>query len=261
MLMATDYLRPVGRGVTSPQLFRADDGMVYVVKLRNNRLGPKILANELLAACFGQLLGLCFPPSCVIQLDEQVLNQSRHLLKARVGTGLHFACKYLNDACYLSPSNLIKAVNKEEMAGVILFDHLFHNPDRTLNRRNLLLRKEPEGPRIYAIDNSHLFQRGAWTKKTLEDLAGKVKINRYRCYGILLRHFLTPDCFDGYLAKLRQISDRTVAKIIEGIPLEWLPQASDRQALEEYSIFRCHKAAHIAAHLSALIPTKNRVTI
>ncbi|HWQ62155.1 MAG TPA: HipA family kinase, partial [Negativicutes bacterium] len=67
MLTALEHLGATARGVTSPQLFRADDGRVYVVKLQNNRLGPKVLANELIAARLGVALGLCFPPGGVIK--------------------------------------------------------------------------------------------------------------------------------------------------------------------------------------------------
>ena len=258
MLVAVKYLRPVGLGVTSPQLFRASDGQIYVVKLQNNRLGPKVLANELLGARFGELLGLCFPPSSIIELDEQVLNSSRRLKMAGVGPGLHFASQCLSDVRYLSPDNLSKAVNRKEMAGVMLFDHLFHNLDRTLNRRNLLLRREADGYRIYAIDNSHLFRRGRWTQESLAKLGPEIKINRYRCYGTLLKHFFQPDWFDEYVTKINKLSDQYLHQLIAEIPWEWLPHAGDRQALERFLITRRDMTTEIAGCLAAQIPNKKR---
>jgi len=258
MLMALNYLGPVGRGVTSPQLFRATDGKVYVVKLQNNRLGPKVLANELLGARFGEFLGLCFPPGDVIKIDEQVLRNSRRSLPASVKPGRHFACQYLSNTRYLSPFNLYKAINREEMAGVMLFDHLFHNFDRTLNWRNLLLRREARSYRIYAIDNSHLFRRGRWTQESLAKLAPKIKINRIRTYGTLLKRCLRPEFFDSYLAKIQQLSDASLQAMVEEIPAEWLPHASDREALHQFLITRRDMAGDIVTCLCALIPDKHR---
>jgi hypothetical protein len=258
MLVALNYLGSVGRGVTRPQLFRATDGKVYVVKLQNNRLGPKVLANELLGARFGQILGLCFPPGDVIKIDEQVLKNSRRPLPAKIRPGRHFACQFLSNTRYLGPFNLRKADNKEEMAGVILFDHLFHNFDRTLNWRNLLLRREAKGYRIYAIDNSHLFRRGRWTKESLQKLAPQIKINRFRTYGTLLKRCLRPELFDSYLAKIRQLSDGFLQSLVEEIPSEWLPHAGDREALQQFLITRRDMAGDIVTCLCALIPDKHR---
>jgi len=254
MLVALNYLGPVGRGVTRPQLFRADDGKVYVVKLQNNKLGPKVLANELLGTRIGEFLGLCFPPGDVIKLDERVLKGSRRPENA----GRHFACQFLSDTKYLNPQNLFKAKNKSEMAGVMLFDHLFHNLDRTLNRRNLLLRRETGGYHIYAVDNSHLFRRGAWTQELLENLAPKITINRYRSYGTLLQRWLKPAYFDGYLEKIGHLDDDCLGKMVAEIPQEWLPQDSDRQALRQFVGIRRDMAAEIATCLCALIPDKHR---
>lgn len=256
MLVALDYLGPVGRGVTSPQLFRASDGKIYVVKLQNNRLGPKILANELLGARLGEILGLCFPPGDVIKIDEQLVKKNRRLSAAGVRPGRHFGCRYLSGTRYLCSHNLFKAVNQSEMAGVMLFDHLFHNLDRTLNRRNLLLRREAGGYRIYAIDNSHLFRRGVWTRELLEKLAPQIKINHYRTYGTLLKHCLQPDYFNSYLTKIQQLSDCGLKEMVAGIPEEWLPQTSDRQILEQFLITRRDMAEEIVTCLSALIPAK-----
>lgn len=258
MLIGLNYLGPVGRGVTTPQLFRATDGKVYVVKLQKNRLGPKVLANEFLGARLGEILGLCFPPGDVIRLDEQVLKSSRRPLPSSIVPGKHFACQYLSNTRYLNSFNLRKAGNKEEMAGVILFDHLFHNADRTLNWRNLLLRREEGGYKIYAIDNSHLFRRGRWTKASLEKMAPQIKINKFRIYGTLLKRVMRPEYFAGYLAKLQQLSDSDLQTLVDEIPSEWLPYSGDRQALHQFLITRRDMAGDIVTCLCSLIPDKYR---
>jgi hypothetical protein len=256
MLTALAHLGAAARGVTSPQLFRADDGRVYVVKLQNNRLGPKVLANELIAARLGEALGLCFPPSGVIKLEERVLERSRRLAAAGVAPGRHFACRFLSGTEYLCRHNVARAVNRPDMAGVMLLDHLAHNVDRTLNRRNLLLRREERGWRIYAIDNSHFFRRACWTEATLARLAPRIKVNRHGVYGTLLRHYLQPADFAPYLATVQGWSDEFLAGVVAGVPGEWLPHDAERQAAVRFLQARRDLAVEVVTCLTALIPAR-----
>lgn len=251
MLKATDYLGPVGIGATSPQLMRADDKRTYIVKLQNNRLGPKVLANEWLAVKFGELLDLCFPPSGTICLDADFIKKNSFLMLNRVKPGLHFACQYLNHTGYIDRHYLSKAVNKEQLAGVMLFDHLFHNLDRTWNRRNLLIRREPDGYKIYAIDNSHLFKRGIWSTTLLEKLAKEIEVNCRRSYGLLLKHYFTKQHFACYIQRIQQLTDEQLGALIAGIPQEWLPDEKERRSLLAYLIARRDMVDAIAERLYA----------
>lgn len=258
MLTAQEHLGATARGVTSPQLFRADDGRVYVVKLQNNRLGPKVLANEFIAARLGEDLGLCFPPGGVIKLGETVRKRSGRL--ARVAPGRHFASRYLSGAEYLRPHNIGRAVNRAEMAGVMLLDHLGHNLDRTLNRRNLLLRREADGWRIYAIDNSHFFRRALWTEETLARLAPRIRVNGHGAFGTLLRHYLEPADFAPYLSRVQGWSDDFLAGVVAGVPAEWLPHAAEREAVVGFLRARRDLAAEIVTCLTAMIPAGQHAT-
>lgn len=179
---------------------------------------------------------------------------------AGVKPGRHFACEYLSKTRYLNYRGILRAVNKPQMAGVMLFDNLLHNYDRTLNRRNLLLRREGDGYHIYAIDNSHLFRRGLWNEQWLEKLAPQVKINRYRSYGTLLAHCLRPEYFNEYVSRILQISDDDIEAIVTHIPCEWLPHEQERQALKSFLATRRDMAVEIATCICALIPNKNRRT-
>lgn len=234
MLTAVTYLGSVGLGVTSPQLFKANDGLVYVVKLKNNRLGLKVLVNELLACRFASLMDLCFPPGGTIEITEELLAKTRKLRAARVEPGLHFASRYISGSRYVVRANLHRAANKSQMAGVMLFDHMFHNLDRTWNRRNLIMCRNEDKAEIYAIDNSHLFKKGRWTVAWLAKLEPKIIMNYRRAYGWLLKHYLTADDFKGYIEKVQVITDATIEVIVSEIPLEWLPDEKERQALIHY---------------------------
>ncbi|MDR3589394.1 MAG: hypothetical protein P4N41_07000 [Negativicutes bacterium] len=254
MLVALKYLGRVRSGVTAPQLFRGDDRKVYVVKLQNNILGPKVLVSELLAARLGELIGLCFPPAGVIEISAELIESDRHLREMGVTPGRHFASRYLNRSRYVTRSSLKKAVNTAEMAGVVLFDHMFHNSDRTTNGKNLLLRPEEGGLKLYAIDNSHLFKSGRWTLESLKKLGGVIRPYYRFAYGRLLKDHLMPEDFLPYIEKITQISDSQIAAIVAEIPGEWLPDEDEREELVRFACRRRDMAPDIWQELCDYIP-------
>jgi hypothetical protein len=236
-------------------LFRANDRKIYVVKLQNNILGAKVLVSELLAAKLGEIIGLCFPPGGIIEISADLIENSDHLQAMGVGPGRHFASRFLNRAEYVSRGNLKKAVNAAETAGVVLFDHMFHNSDRTTNGKNLLLRREGEGYKLYAIDNSHMFRSGRWTLESLQKLGGLIKPYYRYAYGRLLKDHLAPDDFLPYMEKVAQISDQQIRDIIRVIPEEWLPDEVEREELGRFVCRRRDMAEAIWQELCNYIPT------
>lgn len=260
MLTALEYLGSVGIGVTSPQLFRANDDKIYVVKLQNNIMGTKVLVNEYVACWFGLHMDLCFPPGDFIEIDEQVLAKKRRLKVARVSRGPHFASQYIHNNRYVGRQDLQNAVNKKAMAGVMLFDHMFHNVDRTKNRKNLLVTRIDSADVLYAIDNSHLFVRGRWNTQSLEKLADRINVNGLRAYGWLLKHYLVPEDFAPYVAKVRGIGQDELTQLVQKIPQQWLPKDQERAALLGYMITRCNRIDEIVGKLCESIPDIHRNT-
>ncbi len=260
VLTAVEYLGSVGVGVTVPRVFRADDGNIYVVKLQNNPMGTKVLVNEYVACWFGERMELCFPPSDLIQIEEQVLKKHKSLRTTGLRPKIHFASQYIPSNKYVVKTNLSKASNKSAMAGVMLFDHMFHNIDRTKNRKNLLVRSQESAYVLYAIDNSHLFVRGRWNTKMLEKLAEKIVVNRRRAYGWLLTYFFTSGDFSPYAARVREIKKEDLAQLVESIPQEWLPKIEERDALLSYMLRRCEMVDQIVLRLCQSIPDVNRRT-
>lgn len=254
MLIAVRYMGKVGAGVTAPQLFRADDGNVYVVKLQNNRLGQKVLVNELLASKLGEIMELCFPPSGIIEINEQTMGKSPRLQGLGVSLGQHFASRYINRTEYVAKNSLNQVTNVSDMAGVILFDHLFHNADRTNNGKNLLLRPEDSGYRIFAIDNSHLFRSGRWTIELLKALSTRLKSYCRFTYSALLKDYLMPQDFLPYMTKVAMLSDEQVDNLVAEIPGEWLAEAAERQALASYIKIRRDMVETIWKNLCKYIP-------
>jgi hypothetical protein len=238
VLISMKHFGNVGVGVTSPQLFRANDRKFYVVKLQNNQLGSKVLVSEFLAAKFGEYMGLCFPKSNIIEITEQTIQQSPQLMASGVLPGQHFASQFLNHTEYVVAHNLCQANNITEMAGVILFDYMFHNADRTNNKKNLLLRRENSGYKIYAIDNSHLFRSSRWTIPHLNNVSKIIKPYYRYSYGLLLRNWLSALDFIPYVEQIRNMRQEYIDNLVKEIPEEWLPDDAERQALKEYITLR-----------------------
>ncbi|VBB06935.1 Hypothetical protein LUCI_2177 [Lucifera butyrica] len=258
MLIALKYLGKVGIGVTLPQFFRADDGKTYVVKMNYNKINSKVLANEFLATKFAEFMDLrCFPPYDMIEINEQLLQENKQLIELGVIAGHHFAYQFLDHTSYVSRHNLDKIVNTTEMAGVILFDHILQNSDRNSNKKNLLLRPEDAGYRIYAIDNSHLFGSGRWTLDSLTNLSTKIKIFSRFTYGRFLRNYLSPQDFIPYLEKVKVLSNETIDTFVREIPTEWLPNTEERKVLANHLKTRRDLVDKIYEKLCNHIPKKH----
>lgn len=254
MLIAIKHLGSVGVGVTDPQFFRANDEQLYVVKLQDNRLGTKVLINEFVGAQLGKLMNLSFPTSDIIEINEQLLQENHCLIRPTPNLKRHFASRYLTHTEYVGKHNLSQGINTAEMAGVMLFDHMFHNADRANNRRNLLLRQEATGYKLYAIDNSHLFRSGKWTVASLAHLNNKIKPYYRYTFGMLLKDFLSPQDFIPYLEKVTTITPKDIASIVEAIPFEWLADPLEKQALIQQIKIGCDKAVEIHHTLCKYIP-------
>jgi hypothetical protein len=257
MLIAVEHLGEVGVGITTPHFFRANDDNIYIVKLQNNRLGPKVLVSEFLAAKIGKIMGLCFPPSSIIMIPQEFLEKNQQPAIAGASAGLHFASRYLKNTEYLDKNNLSRASNIKELAGIMLFDHMLHNLDRSGNKKNLLLCREEEEFKIYAIDNSHLFKTGRWTVKTLEKLANNKKIYYRRNFGLLLKDCLTADDFLPYLENLKKLTDSAITDIINDLPVEWLADETERQALTQHIKIRRDAVTQLWEKLCNHIPRKH----
>lgn len=225
MVIVERDLGAIGVGVTSPRLMLGKDGHRYVVKLMANKVGPKALANEWLGWRLARRVGLCVPRGEMVCIPPTLVRKSRYLRRVCADEGVHFGSRYLAGCEYVGRRVMRCSVNKDEVVGTMLFDHLLYNDDRTLNRKNFLARWEGRGYRIYAIDHSHLLGSGRWTEESILRRSESHEINQRRAFGWLLRHYLTWEKLAPYAARINSITDDEVADIIAEIPPAWLTDA------------------------------------
>lgn len=262
MLLAKEYLGEVGVGATSPLFFRADDDRIYIVKLLTNPLGGKVLASEQIAASFGRILGLPFPASEIFSISDDWLRIHPIYSHSAITAGYHFASCYLPDVSYATSAALPHITNRNELAGIILFDHLLHNGDRAQNRRNILLHTDAmNATTLYGIDHSHLFHSGRWTIDSLARWEYRIATYTQNLYGILLDDWLSASDFRPYADAIAHISDDTLKGIIRSIPRQWLPDIEERTALFRFLRIRRDLVYRICERIYQYIPTARGGTL
>lgn len=255
MLFAQEYLGEVGVGATSPLFFRADDNNIYIVKMMQNPLGGKVLASELIAVFFGQILDLSFPFGDIFCITEDWLAQYPEYRDSMITAGYHFASRYLPNTCYATSDHLASVCNLSSIAGMILFDHLLHNADRAHNRKNMLFYTDEEGRSyLYGIDHSHLFHSGRWSIDSLSTWSYRIRTYSQNLYGILLEKYLHAHDFYPYIARLSDIRDDTFRAVIAHIPSIWLPDKKEREALYRFFKIRQDLVERIYQHICRSIP-------
>jgi hypothetical protein len=90
-VQAVRYVAPLREGGSLPDLIEADDGALYVVKMRGAGQGPLALVAEVITGEIARTLGLRVPDLVLMQFDPLFGRQERDteirdLLRASVGT-------------------------------------------------------------------------------------------------------------------------------------------------------------------------------
>ena len=259
MIIIKRDLGAVGVGVTSPRLMVGEDGHRYVVKLTRNKVGPKVLASEWLGFRLAKRIGLCVPHGEMVCIPSVLVKRSKYLRKMRADEGVHFGSRYLTGCEYVGRRVMRLAVNKDEVVGTMLFDHLFYNDDRTLNRKNFLARWDGRGWRIYAIDHSHLFGSGRWTEGSLLRRGESETVNARRAFGWLLRHYPMRETLSLYARRILSVTDDEVAEMIAEIPPAWLDTA-ERDVVMRFWQMRQRQAEEVAGRIADLAADIHRRT-
>lgn len=216
-LIATRYVTPLREGGSLPAILDTDEPGQYVVKFRGAGQGPKALVAEVIAAGIAHAIGLPVPPAAIISLGEgfglsEPDPEIQDLLKASAGD--NFGLRYLQGAFGFEPAADAETVNSVAAAGIVWFDALISNVDRTANNPNLLIWND----RLWLIDHgASLYFHHApgvdWQKRSQDR------------FPLIKQHILLGAAGDLRRADadLRPLlTEATICGIVEGIPDEWL---------------------------------------
>ena len=138
---ATRYVTPLREGGSLPALVEASDEGMYVLKFRGAGQGRKALIAEVIAGELARALGFLVPELALVELDASLGRaepdpEIQDLLAASVG--LNLGVDFLPGALPFSPA-AGPAPDPDLAAGIVWFDALVTNVDRTAQNTNLLL--------------------------------------------------------------------------------------------------------------------------
>lgn len=158
-LYANSYQKRMESGRTKPCLFFCGDeaGDIngeYVVKLKAGiETSETGLSCELIASQLAMLLGIPTPEPAIIKIDmalADAVNDTELATKIRDSVGLNFGSNFLAGGYETWPIGMAIPATLRQLAGEIFaFDSLIQNPDRKVERPNLLWK----GEEIYIFDH------------------------------------------------------------------------------------------------------------
>ena len=213
------------RGGSQAQLLRASDGAYYVTKSLNNPQHVRVLANEMLAARLGHLLGLPLPRVEPIEVSEWLIEHTGELRIDLAGSstlwkaGVHLASLYVDDPSngpvfdYLPESLLERLDNARDFARVLVLDRWTCNSD---GRQAVFSRKAKRRSTYSAtfIDQGYCFNAGDWDFPD-SPLRGVFAMN------CVYRHVAGWSAFEPALTRAEQMDVDVIWRIATAIPPAW----------------------------------------
>ena len=234
------YIQPLREGGSLPALAEADDGFKYVVKFRGAGHGPKALIAELIGGMVARQLGFRVPETVLLDIDEyfgqaEGDEEIQDLLKASQGLnmGLHF----LSGAFTADP--YVNIVDADTASRIVWLDAFLTNVDRTVRNTNMLVWQRE----LWLIDHgaSFIFHH-AWGDSAKAALSP---------FPYIKDHALLPFATrleEADKAMRQKITPRTLAKIVDLVPDEWLQwegvEQSPAEIRDAYKTFLSERLKH-----------------
>lgn len=226
ILKATSYQKTMISGRTKPCLFFCEDGDddnsgEYIVKLKAGmENGINGLIAELLASQLAQVLDIPTPEPAIIYIDPllaEAVSDTNLSEKIRSSAGLNYGSRVITGGFDTWPVGKAIPSNLKVLASEILaFDALIQNPDRRVDKPNILWK----GDELYVIDHEMGFSfiyeilpsANPWQITRL----GFMKSHLF--YAVLKGQTINLDRFAGAIELL---TDDVLNKMVSNIPLEW----------------------------------------
>lgn len=210
----TRYILPLREGGSLPALAEADDGFMYVVKFRGAGHGPKALIAEFIGGEVARALGFRVPELVLLDIDEDFGRtegdeEIQDLLKASQGLnlGLHF----LSGALTMDPS--VNKVDSAQAADIVWLDAFLTNVDRTVRNTNMLIWNHD----LWLIDHgASLMFHHAWSDPSSAAASPFKYIKDHALLG------MAGSIEDADKRMRQKITPRTLNKIVDSLPEEWL---------------------------------------
>lgn len=227
----TRYILPMREGGSLPGLAEADDGFRYVVKFCGAGHGSKALIAELVGGMVAKSLGFKVPELVFLNVDSRFGitepdEEVQDLLRASEGLnlGLHF----LDRSLAMDPS--VNHVDELTASKIVWLDAFLTNVDRTRLNTNMLI----WNGELWLIDHgASLYFHHSWRNP---EQAALDPFPYIRNHALLARATRLEEA-DKLMRQA--ITPRTLGKIVDLIPDEWLIAEGDTETpAEKRDIYR-----------------------
>lgn len=223
--LLTRYILPLREGGSLPALGEADDSFKYVVKLRGAGHGKKALIAELIGGMVAKAFKIKVPELVLLDIDDafgitEPDEEVQELL--RKSEGLNLGLHFLDGAATFDPA--VNSVDELMASKLVWLDAFLTNVDRTRLNPNMMIWHNE----LWLIDHgASLYFHHAWKDPAKSALDP---------FPYIKNHVLLPKAsrLDEADKLMRQaITPRTLKKITDLIPTEWLVDEDDTLSAEE----------------------------
>jgi hypothetical protein len=235
-IYAVEYVRGFSTS-TRPQLLRCSNGCDYLVKFKDNRIGPYTAANEWICYRIASHIRLPVPQAALITVTDQFIQATPQLCSV-TGTnhlpeaGLQFGSAWIHQATQFSSKEEVVAAldhlsNRDCVEGIILFDRWLLNADRQAEN---LLRVPTSGTvRIVMIDHGHCLGINGHSEWVADFSPVETKLSMHP-----LRSFALPERHSYWSTVIASVDDRFIGEVVRDLPSEWNIGREARARLAAY---------------------------
>lgn len=221
----TRYILPMREGGSLPALAEASDGFRYVVKLRGAGHGKKALISEFIGGLVAKAFKFKTPELVLLSLDPlfgitEPDEEVQELL--RKSEGLNLGMHFLDGAATFDPA--VNTVDSLTASRLVWMDAFLTNVDRTRLNPNMMIWHNE----LWLIDHgASLYFHHSWRDPAQAALDP---------FPYISRHVMLPfaDRLEEADRLMRQaITPRTLSKIVDLIPGEWLEEEGSEISAEQ----------------------------
>ncbi len=223
----TRYILPLREGGSLPALGEADDGFRYAVKMLGAGHGAKSLISELVGSLVAKAFKFKTPETVLLDLDHlfgitEPDEEVQELL--RKSEGLNLGLHFLDRAMTYDPAVNLDVIDELTASKIVWMDAFLTNVDRTRLNPNMMMWNNE----LWLIDHgASLYFHHSW-RPVEEAIADP--------FPFIKTHALLPMAsrLEEADKLMRQaITPRTLSKIVDLIPEEWLTEPESEISPEE----------------------------
>lgn len=231
------------RGGAQSHLMLGADGKLWVVKVRNNPQGSRVLANELIATRLSEAVGLSVPACDVIDVSGWLIRNSPEMWvdigrgeRSLCAEGLAFGSQFVGGLMpgqvvdYLPAEKVADLRNVREFAGMLCLDKWTGNS----NGRQAVFARGPRERKYRAvfIDQGYCFHANEWRFPD-SPMRGVYALNA------VYEAVTGWESFEPWITRVEEMRPEVLWSIAEAVPPEWYGgDPSDLEQLMEQMLKR-----------------------